>query len=151
MLSYQVVFSRALAWPFMLKCVKLLGFSGIGLHYPHARLPGESHMSQQLLLFSVASQWLWKSDAISLGCSCSQAIDFLRANIYVKMISLIIFLTKNIQNWYFKPEICCVLRKYWLYPNDMGHCDIYKISRNMFSKSFSILILWKCSSNYLNS
>ena len=41
-------------------CWNTLSYSDLGtrLHCPHSRLPRESHMSEQLLFFPVAYQWL---------------------------------------------------------------------------------------------
>ena len=73
------------------------------------------------------------------------------------MISLMIFLAKSNWNRHFKHENLLSIYENVNYFQIMNR-DIEKVSQialtiheKIFSKSFSILILWKCFLDYLNS
>ena len=91
------------------------------------------------------------SDAISLGCSCSQTVIFLKLIVKQERISLIIFFTKIYQNRHFQYENLLSIHENINYCQIMwviATCKKYQIAltvyENIFSKTFSMLILWKC-------
>ena len=138
----------------------MLSYSGLEtrLHWSHSRLPGESHMSEQPLFSPVGFQWLCNQMQSARGVAAVKLLTF-KANIvarneWVNHISH----KKVIKIDTLNMKICWVFMKISIIFKLCGSLWHVKksqialtIHENIFSKSFSILILRKHFLNELNS